>query len=142
MRTRMSRTTFQTMIYFFGDLKQPKDTKDIQQKSRKIYDTLQRCSLERSRHSFERYFSSWKDDYIFQRKGTLVSKDMTSLHLWHLYIFGKTPKMPKDKPNVFLMSRTLHSTFTIPVPLPDFDSASTAESGVGPVGMNPRIAPQ
>ena len=43
---------------------------------------------------------------VFQRIGTLLSKDVTSLRLWHLYVFAKMPKMPKDEPDIFLMWRS------------------------------------
>jgi hypothetical protein len=35
---------------------------------------------------------------------TLHCKDRTSLCLWHLYVFSKTSKMPKDDPTIFLMN--------------------------------------
>jgi hypothetical protein len=41
--------------------------------------------------------------FIFERKGTLLPKDIMSLRLWCLCVFGKTPKTPKDEPDVFLM---------------------------------------
>jgi hypothetical protein len=34
---------------------------------------------------------------------TLLLKDVMSFRLWCLYISPKTPKMPKDRPAIFLM---------------------------------------